>query len=380
MHLTRPATPFRLFLVLGILSGRVAAPLAAQSNPAKPAAAQSNPAKPAAAQSNPAKPAGAQANRRVITTDTEFLKEPGGTGLVRLGRTTPVIAGTTKGTWTEVTVEGWIIGNAMRDDKRDGFDVAVNLAVGSPLRAVMGGGATLGLARAGALFNRVEVKSGWVHVRRTGWVPKSAVGNADKPAPPPPPPPPPPAAAKPDASKPTASKPEAAPTAGTANASGVTVAAGTSLTAQPNGPPIGSLETPVHAEVLEHRAGWSRVRIESWVRDAAIGVASSGGITAADIRAEPDKFVGQTVDWSLQVIAVQKADELRPELPLGQPYVLARGPLPETGFVYLTVSADDAEKFRVLPPLARVQVRATIRAGKTRFLPTPVLTFVRRLD
>ncbi|MEO5799706.1 MAG: hypothetical protein ABIZ70_10275 [Gemmatimonadales bacterium] len=325
-----------------------------------------------------ASPLGAQANRRVIITDTEFLKEPGGTGLARLGRTTPVTVGATKGTWTEVTVEGWIVGNAMRDDKRDGFDVAVNLAVGSPLRAVMGGGATLGLARAGALFNRVEVKSGWVHVRRTGWVPKGAVGNADKPVTPPPPPPP-PAAPKPEAAKLTPGKPDpVAPAASTT--SSVTVVAGSTLAAQPSGTPIGSLETPVHAEVLEHRAGWSRVRIEAWVRDAAIGVASSGGITAAEIRAEPDKYIGQTVDWTLQVIAVQKADELRPELPLGQPYVLARGPLPETGFVYLTVSADEAEKFRVLPPLAQVQVRATIRAGKTRFLPTPVLTFVRRLD
>jgi hypothetical protein len=80
------------------------------------------------------------------------------------------------------------------------------------------------------------------------------------------------------------------------------------------------------------------------------------------------------------VLAVREADDLRPELPKGQPYVLARGPLPETGFVYLAVPAAEAATFRRMEPLAEVRVRATIRAGRSRFLPTPVLTFVRRLD
>lgn len=339
MHLTRAVTSFRLALCLAVASkAGAAAPLAAQSNPAP-------------------------TNRRSTATESELLKEPGGTAIARLNRLTQVTTGTTRGAWQEVTVEGWLIGNALRDDKRDGFDVAVNLAVGTPIRAILGGGATLGLARAGALFDRIEVKSGWVHVRRTGWLQKSALAAVERA----------PAAAVP------VQPPAAAPTAASGSSS-VTVAAGTALSAQPNGPPIGSLETQVRGEVLDRRSGWSRVRVDAWVRDAAIGVANTGGISAADIRAEPDRYVGQSVDWALQVIAVQKADELRPELPLGQPYVLARGPLPETGFVYLTLKAEEAEKFKVLAPLARVQVRATIRAGKTRFLSTPVLTFVRRLD
>ena len=308
-----------------------------------------------------------QSSHRVLSADVEFVKEPGGVALARLRRGTPVMAGARKGSWQEVTVEGWAIGSALRDDKRDGFDLAVNLGVGTPIRAVIGGGATLGLARAGALFDRIEVKSGWVHIRRTGWVPRSAL-EAARPVV---------AAAPPPAVTPT--KPVAV-TPSTPPAATVTVIAGTAFSAQPNGTPVGTLETPLRGDVVERRGGWIRLRFEGWVRDAATGVTSPNGISAADIRAEPDKFVGQTVDWVLQVIGVQKADELRPELPLGQPYVLARGPLPETGFVYLLVVPDEAERFKAMAPLARVQVRATIRAGRTRFLPTPVLTLVRRLD
>ncbi|MEP6590933.1 MAG: hypothetical protein ABJC19_07105 [Gemmatimonadota bacterium] len=307
----------------------------------------------------------AQTPRRNTVTDVDFLKDPSGTQLVRLNKGASVVMGASRAGWQEVTIEGWVIGNAMRDDKRDGFDVAVNLGSGTPIRTGIGTGATIGQARAGALFNRLETKSGWIQVRRTGWVAQTAIATAT-------------AAAK---SPPPAAPPPPAPTeAAAGTSSAVTVAAGTALSAQPNGPPVGALETAVRAEVNEHRAGWTRITIEAWVRDAAIGVANAGGITAADLRDNPDKYVGQSVDWSLQVIAVQKADELRPELPLGQPYVLARGPLPETGFVYLLVPQDEAERFRSLAPLAQVQVRATIRAGRTRFLPTPVLTFVRRLD
>ncbi len=80
------------------------------------------------------------------------------------------------------------------------------------------------------------------------------------------------------------------------------------------------------------------------------------------------------------MLAVQKADELRPDLPLGQPYVLASGPLPESGFVYLVITPAEVDSFADLQPLAKIRVRATIRAGRSRFLPTPILNFVRRLN
>jgi hypothetical protein len=117
------------------------------------------------------------------------------------------------------------------------------------------------------------------------------------------------------------------------------------------------------------------------VRDGSIGEAPPpGSITAADIRSQPDRYVGQTVEWTLQVISVQKADELRPELPTGQSYVLARGPLPESGFVYMVIPAEEEAMFRGLQPLTKLRVRATVRAGRSKYLQVPVLTFVRRLD
>ena len=298
---------------------------------------------------------------RTLTGEADLLKAPGGIQLLHLLKGTPVSVGTANGAWLPATVDGWIVESAMHDDKRDGFDVSVALAAGTTLRA-KAGGAPLASARLGALFQRVEVKGGWVHVRRTGWIPTAAIVAASVVTPPPP-----------------AAAPPAPPAA--IKVPSTSILAGSGLSMQPGGPVVATLEAPVSGDVVEHRNGWAHVRVDAWVRDAALGTAQSpGGITGADVRAAPEKYVGQTVEWTIEVLGIEKADELRPELPEGQPYLLARGPLPETGFLYVAITSEEAETLHRLEPLAKIKIRATIRAGRSRFLPTPVLNFVRRLD
>jgi hypothetical protein len=308
----------------------------------------------------PVPPAPAQTVRS-IGAETDLVKDPGGIQLLHLLKGTAVTVGAARGAWVLATIDGWIVENALHDDKRDGFDVSVALTAGTTLRA-RPGGAPLASARLGALFDRVEVKGGWVHVRRTGWIAAGAVAA-------------PPAVTVPPPAPAAPAPPPAVPAAAT------TITAGSEIAAQPGGPVMATLEAPVHADVVEHKNGWARVRIDAWVRDAALGVAPPpGGISGADVRSAPDKYVGQTVEWTIEVLGIEKADDLRPELPAGRPYLLARGPLPETGFVYVAITDDEAEAFHRLGPLAKIRIRATIRAGKSRFLPTPVLNFVRRLD
>lgn len=315
-------------------------------------------------------PLGAQGQERIARA-TDFMKDPGGTVLGHLAVGTTLLGGAVKGDWEEVTVDAWILASALRDDNREGFDVAVNLAAGTTMRAGPGTGASVGTLRTGALFKRRQSKSGWVNVRRTAWVLRASLASA-KPA----------ATAAPKPAT-TVTTPPAQPAATepAGNASVSMLVGGTAIADVPSGATFATLEAPVKAEVLEHRAGWAHVRIDGWVRDGSIGEAPPpGSITAADLRSQPDRYVGQTVEWTLQVIAVQKADELRPELPTGQPYVLARGPLPENGFVYMLIPPDQEAFFRGLQPLAKVRVRATVKAGRSKYLQVPVLSFLRKMD
>lgn len=308
--------------------------------------------------------ASAQARRSAVA-DEFLLREPGGVQLLQVLKGTPLVVGAASKGGYAATIDGWIPDNALHDDTRDGFDVSVSLAAGTTIRD-QPGGKPLAAARLGALFDRIEARGGWVHVRRTGWMPASAFA-APAPATPP-------ARAPAGGATPRPVPPAVRPATTTVNA-------GAGLAAAPGGAVAATLESPLHASVVEHRNGWAHVQIDAWVRDGSVGDAPEpGAITAADLRADPDKYVGQTVEWTVQVLGIEKADELRPELPAGQPYLLARGPLPESGFVYIALSNADADAFRKLEPLSTVRIRATIRAGRSRFLPTPVLNFVRRLE
>jgi hypothetical protein len=80
--------------------------------------------------------------------------------------------------------------------------------------------------------------------------------------------------------------------------------------------------------------------------------------------------------WRLEFIAVQKSDDLRPDIPSGATYVLARGPLPERGFVYVVVSDTKLASVRALTPLAMIQVIVRVRNGRSRYLGNPVVDLV----
>jgi hypothetical protein len=163
----------------------------------------------------------------------------------------------------------------------------------------------------------------------------------------------------------------------------VRVSRETAIFAAPEGGPYGILQPGAPTRVLRRSGEWTRVQLEGWVREVDLGGGagtSFGSVTAAEVRADPSRYVGRPVDWRLELIAVQTADELRTEIPKGQLYLLTRGPLPEPGFVYVMVTPAQAEEFRALQALQELRLRVIIRAPRTRFLTTPVVELVSRLS
>lgn len=186
--------------------------------------------------------------------------------------------------------------------------------------------------------------------------------------------------------KSTSSKPQPqapAPAPRPAGADAVEVASEATLYVQPDNGEAGSLKPGATGRIVGQSGDWVRVQVEGWVRASDLKESTAGvlvGISAAEVRANPDRFVGKTVDWRLQLVSVQTADELRPEMPAGHPYLLMRGPLPEPGFVYVMVTPAQAEQMRAQPPLGEMRLRVTIRAARSRYLPTPVVELESVLD
>lgn len=281
-----------------------------------------------------------------------------------------ITLGATRGAWREVELGGWIWSASTGPASRPGFDLAVTASEGEILRTAPDGDPVARLL-IGTQLSRLEKKGGWTRVRRTAWVPTSAL------APPAAVPPAPTPGKQVETARPipvAPSQAEKPPLAAPDTLERVAIRKGAELAVGPGSPVIGASPEQVPAWVTARSGNWVRVRTELWVRGEDVQpLADSSAITLDRLRADPDKFVGQPVAWRLQFLSLQVADELRPELPAGQPYVLARGPLPEAGFVYLIVTAEQAARFRQMNPLDEFTASAVIRAPRTRYLPTPVL-------
>jgi hypothetical protein len=312
--------------------------------------------------------------RRTIAAVT-LHKDPGGTRLARLPDPAPLATARKRAGWTEVVLDGWVSARLLTPDRREGFDLSVR-GDDVRLRAAPNGDEVALLAK-GMLVDRVQARSGWTRVRRSVWVPdgavRGAVGAAD-------PAPAGRATAPPDSAvayRPMEQAQGAAPP-GAAGPEAVRVETArlTPVYSAPDGSQSGTLQPGTTARVVSRAGEWVRIQAEAWVREADLRPATGdamAGVTAAEVRANPSRYVGQVLEWRVQYVSTAVADELRSEMPPGQPYVLARGPLPEPGFVYMMVSPEELARIRALPALTELTVRVAVRAARTRFLATPVV-------
>jgi hypothetical protein len=312
-----------------------------------------------------------------VTNDGEWFRlEADGRRLARLARGAVVTGGPTNGDWIQVTLDGYIFATSVAPSPRPDFDLVVTQAPEENLRSAPGGALVAKLAE-GFGLKRVGQEDRWVHVTRDGWVLRAALAPIPDVS----------ATRSADSSGPDSSAGGLTPGRRPGVSGDTTPAAPTraqparitTLYRAPDGPEAGSVAAETPLRVLSRTGEWARVQFEGWVKAGELQPAPPGvlvGVSAAELRTEPQRYAGQVLRWTLQFIAVQKADDLRPDIPSGGTYMLARGPLPERGFVYVIVPEGKAAAVAGLAPLATVQVTARVRAGRSRFLGNPVVELI----
>jgi hypothetical protein len=300
-----------------------------------------------------------------------FFAEPRGTRLGRFAAEVPVRPGPARSGFTEVPLEGWMVRTSTQPTTRDGRDLQV--AREENIRVVPNG-RLIGRVVAGTLFDEVERRGAWVRVRRTVWVATSGLR--------------PPAAA----TAPTPARPAPATSAApsqrrdtlavrrdTADPRRAVVRRRMNLFRAPDSTAIGTLEAGVPVRITGRAGPWVRVEAQAWVRETEIrpsDVAILTGVSAAELRGAPEEFRGRLLRWTIQFLAFQTADELRPDFTPGQRYILARGPAPEYAIVYVTVPPARMAEVERLAPLASVDIVARVVNGRGAYLANPILELV----
>jgi hypothetical protein len=294
-----------------------------------------------------------------VPQDIRLTRAPGGPVLGTILAGATVTAGRTNGDSVEVSFDGWMISSSLGATSRDGFDLTVTARPSENVRQAPNG-PVLARLTSGVLLNKLEVKGGWTHIKRTAWVARRGLTGA--PAGP--------------AATTASAPPPASRAAGPPETDQAVTLRSTPLSSAAGPAGLGSLDSGAQVRVLSRAGEWTRVQVEGWVKDSVLTPVTDGvlvGVSQAEVRANPSRFVGKVVEWRVQFVAIQQADELRPEIPAGQSYLLTRGPLPEPGFVYVIVPSDQLEQFKSVPALQELTIRATIKAANSKYLPTPVV-------
>lgn len=324
----------------------------------------------AGAASIPIGPAVGQDRYRVLQREN-FRREGAPTGrlLGSVFEGTELTGGQVASGWVEVTLEGWIWGQSLRRVQDGTFDYEVSAGNGENLR-LEPNGAVLSRLDTGFLLEAVETAGAWVRVRRTGWMWGRSLERIQSGAPPVDPP---------DVPRTTG---PAQPASGGGQATGLdraVAADGASLRAVPGGDSTATLAGDAPLRILTRSGEWVRVQMEGWVHESDLRPTSGDvlvGVSGGEVRARPEAFEGRLLQWTLQFVSLQTSDGLRREIPEGQRYMLARGPVPEAGFVYVLLNPTQAAEIERLPSLVEILMLVRVRVGRSRYLANPVVELV----
>lgn len=323
-------------------------------------------------------PAPAAAQTVEVTVEEEnFRQEPMGKRLATVRQGTRLRVVGSDGRWRQVVLEGWIWSPSVQASDRAGHDLVVTADGGENLRREPSADARVeARLLEGFLLTGVRERGDWTRVRRTGWMwmpsmrpvqgeDGSGAGDGD---------------GSEAADGGEAGRAEGADGPGARDRL-VVRGDPAGLHLSPDGDTVGVARPDADLEVMERRGEWARVRMEGWVREADVAPLDSADVardlTPAEVRANPDRYDGRRVRWTVQFVSLERAEEVRTDFYEGEPFLLARPAGSDfSGFVYLAVSPEMLPQVEELKPLQTIEVLARIRTGRSALMGAPVVDVI----
>jgi hypothetical protein len=118
--------------------------------------------------------------------------------------------------------------------------------------------------------------------------------------------------------------------------------------------------------------------LEGWIwlpqgSEGGIEASIRTDVTLEDVAAAPDDFRGEVLQWDLQFISLERAEEIRTDFFVTEPFLLTRIGDSGEGFVYVAIAPERLGEAQGLSPLERIRVVGRVRTGSARLTGSPIL-------
>ncbi len=296
-----------------------------------------------------------------LTTEENFRAQQNGTllGQLRAGMSLEVLEATDD--WLQFDLDGWVWDRSLQAVNRGSFDLVVSVEGGENIRGTAGG-AVLGHLEQGTLLETVDRVPGWARVRRRAWVWRRSVAlfGAD-------------------------------PSGGSEERSGFTAlssvvdgeewalgSADAPILSAPDGDTLAFSAPSTSLRILGREGEWARVRLDGWIwlpedTDEGVGASIRTDVTLASVAAAPDDYRGEVLQWDLQFISLERAEEIRTDFYATEPFLLTRMGDGDQEFVYVAIPPERLGEAQGLNPLERIRVLGRVRTGSSRLTGNPIL-------
>ena len=298
-----------------------------------------------------------------LTTEENFRAQQNGTvlGQLRAGMSLEVLELTDD--WVQFDLDGWVWTQSLQVANRGTFDLVVSVEGGENIRGGPGG-EILGHLEQGTLLETVERGSGWARVRRRAWVWRRSVAlfGVDPSG---------------DSVEPSSLTVLSSVVDGEEWALGGS--AELLILSAPDGDTLAVSAPSTNLRVLAREGNWARVRLEGWIwlpQGADGGVEGSTirtDVTLENVAAAPDDYRGELLQWDLQFISLERAEEIRTDFHANEPFLLTRMGDGGEGFVYVAIPPERLQEAQGLSPLERIRVVGRVRTGSARLTGSPIL-------
>ncbi len=296
-----------------------------------------------------------------LTKEENFRAQQNGTllGQLRAGMSLEVLEATDD--WLRFDLEGWVWTESLQAN-RGRFDLVVSADGGENIRGTPNG-EVLGHLEEGTLLETLERVTGWARVHRQVWVWRRSTVLFGS-----------------DTSSGSGQPARLAVPAGAIDGGDWALggSAEAVILSAPDGDTLAVSAPSTNLRVLAREGNWARVRLEGWIwlpqsADGSAEASIRTDVTLEDMAATPDAYRGEVIQWDLQFISLERAEDIRTDFYATEPFLLTRMGDGSQGFVYVAIPPDRLSEAEGLSPLERIRVVGRVRTGSARLTGSPIL-------